>query len=432
MPFAFEVWCKSIDQPAQSPPHSLWVTTPLRNKYMLGGAQNNKNFLLLSPHPMLCFVPLRALSFRVWPDGLEGLEAVRRASSTNVHVVVQQVEQIQEMLAYTQDTLGVKWNPPSHSSVRQRTSDQEIQRSQQTVDDEDMARVLQAAALLQAEQAAAVASQAGSASPSTASLPSSGNLSDAESMPELVPIAAPAPTSVSGGTGASHAERRSLRSDSGDVAVALSMTRDEVHQLRQEQLFLDQVRAMQAQPSTSQFNLKEAHESILRAWCGSSGLELVYRHTEHGGGYVPTFHIFCSGVQKLCIVFKAGSSVFGGYTSVGFNGIAGGATITDSSAFLFTLQNPIEVPPTRYPIAPALDSFALYDHASMGPCFGRGPNAEDSPQNECFDLRCTPDGMVCFSSFPTMYQDQPPFLGSATFTACDSVQLEELLVYRCI
>ena len=70
----------------------------------------------------------------------------------------------------------------------------------------------------------------------------------------------------------------------------------------------------------------------------------------------------------MTIIQSAQKFLFGGYTSVPRSTNVGPKK--DTQAFLFTLTNPHNIPPTKYSINPAKVGNAVYHFHSYGPCFG--------------------------------------------------------------
>jgi hypothetical protein len=64
--------------------------------------------------------------------------------------------------------------------------------------------------------------------------------------------------------------------------------------------------------------------------------------------------------------------VFGGYTPLPW--ATDGGNIADSSvqSFLFSLKNPYNVPPKKFPLKADQRSFAIYCNRGCGPSFGGG------------------------------------------------------------
>lgn len=91
--------------------------------------------------------------------------------------------------------------------------------------------------------------------------------------------------------------------------------------------------------------------------------ELIYKGTKHGFG--PTnFHNRCDGQAPTMIVIQSkGGNIFGGFTKLAWSHNRGFKQDTD--AFLFTLKNPHDSVPTKFPITKAQSQHAVY-HPGAG------------------------------------------------------------------
>jgi len=152
-------------------------------------------------------------------------------------------------------------------------------------------------------------------------------------------------------------------------------------------------------------NLEQA--KIFQCWIENFGApsswQLRYQATKDGFASV-NFHSKCdnSGPSLTLIKTNAGH-IFGGFTSVSWNST--GNYYKDSSAFLFTIVNPHNLPPTKYPIS---NSSAVYCGSSYGPTFGGGHDiciANNANMNNS-----------SYTSFPSSFLDTTG-KGNTTFTS---------------
>ncbi|KAJ5069697.1 pep-cterm sorting domain-containing protein [Anaeramoeba ignava] len=83
------------------------------------------------------------------------------------------------------------------------------------------------------------------------------------------------------------------------------------------------------------------------------------------------WHSICDNKGKTLVIFKGnGEYIFGGFTSVGWIQGKNDRFITDSSAFLFSLVNPTNSPPDKYPVKKGMTtSYSVYYNINNGPCF---------------------------------------------------------------
>lgn len=109
----------------------------------------------------------------------------------------------------------------------------------------------------------------------------------------------------------------------------------------------------------------EVYQSKLNEFYGTSEQkwELIYKGTQHGFG--PTaFHKHCDGQAPTLIVIESkGGSIFGGFTKLLWSHNRGFKQDTD--AFLFTLRNPNDNVPMKFPIAKDQSQHAVY-HPGAG------------------------------------------------------------------
>ncbi|KAJ5066315.1 pep-cterm sorting domain-containing protein [Anaeramoeba ignava] len=82
------------------------------------------------------------------------------------------------------------------------------------------------------------------------------------------------------------------------------------------------------------------------------------------------FHNACDDKGSTLVFIKTKDGfIFGGFTSVGFKSGSPGL-LKDEFAFLFTLKNPSNFPPSKFPIYPDRIKSAVESISSSGPIFG--------------------------------------------------------------
>ena len=142
--------------------------------------------------------------------------------------------------------------------------------------------------------------------------------------------------------------------------------------------------------------------------------ELIYKASRDGFG-ANTFHSRCNNKgPTMTIIRSSNYYLFGGYTSVAWT--SSGSHKADFNAFLFTLTNPHNIPPTKYPVQPATIQYSIYDYIGSGPAFGGGCDMNvysNSNSNES-----------SFFGFPHTYTDingkgHNTFTGSKNFMTSD-------------
>ncbi|CAF3347769.1 unnamed protein product, partial [Rotaria socialis] len=110
-----------------------------------------------------------------------------------------------------------------------------------------------------------------------------------------------------------------------------------------------------------------------------------------------------------------------GYASVSWTSNDG--YNTDPSAFLFTLTNPHNIPPTKYPIKSDKEDEAVCHNSSYGPRFGKG--ADISVGNGGTSRHSQ------YTNFPTTYSDTTE-KGDTTFTGAKTFTLLEIEVFKLV
>ena len=107
--------------------------------------------------------------------------------------------------------------------------------------------------------------------------------------------------------------------------------------------------------------------------------QLIYRASEQGYEAVD-FHRCCDDqAPTISIILTDYGNIFGGYTTVPWSSAMQRADQADPTAFLFTLKNSLNVPPTKFPVATEFQHCAISHNPTCGPNFG-------SPNNEGSDL----------------------------------------------
>nr|CAD7588710.1 unnamed protein product [Timema genevievae] len=118
---------------------------------------------------------------------------------------------------------------------------------------------------------------------------------------------------------------------------------------------------------------KMSYQRVLNTWYGSSKQvwRLVYRASSHGYS-AEAFHRHCDGVAPTyVIVMGSRGEICGGFSDVPWGKTnTKGHYIPSDKAFLFTLTNDQDLPPTKYDIVKKM--FAICYHPDCGPIFGAG------------------------------------------------------------
>ena len=95
---------------------------------------------------------------------------------------------------------------------------------------------------------------------------------------------------------------------------------------------------------------------------------LIYR-ASRDGFTAQSFHKCCDGYGPTMTVIRSLTGhIFGGFTTVSWS--SSGEDQSDARAFLFTLENPYGIKPTKYPVKESSVMFAVSHRKANGPTFG--------------------------------------------------------------
>ena len=156
---------------------------------------------------------------------------------------------------------------------------------------------------------------------------------------------------------------------------------------------------------------------VLENWIGKKW-KSQYRGSRDGFT-AQKFHSLCDNKgEALFIAEDINGYIFGGYTSVGWKSLEG--WINDQNAFLFTLKNPHNIPPTKYSFKSNYGSYSVYDSSSYLPTFGGGHDMHTSDN-------CN-ENTANYFSFPNSYSDTTGFEQS-TFTGNYNWRAKEVEVF---
>nr|XP_046471679.1 uncharacterized protein LOC124213925 isoform X1 [Neodiprion pinetum] len=118
---------------------------------------------------------------------------------------------------------------------------------------------------------------------------------------------------------------------------------------------------------------KIAFQRLLNQWYGiqKQTWRLIYRASNHGYS-AASFHRHCDGIFPTYVLVMGGrGEICGGFSDVPWGKITTkGYYVSSEKAFLFTLTNNQDVPPTKYDIVKK--PFAICYHPEIGPIFGAG------------------------------------------------------------
>lgn len=145
---------------------------------------------------------------------------------------------------------------------------------------------------------------------------------------------------------------------------------------------------------------------------------LIYKASRDGFSS-STFHSCCNNKGPTMTIIRSNNNfLFGGYTSVAWTSCNNYQK--DSTAFLFTLTNPHNIPPTKYLIKGGNEGNAIYDHTSYGPTFGGGHDIY---------LVNNSNSSNSSTNFPNSYVDTTG-KGNSTFTGSNNFLVSDIEVFK--
>ncbi|KAH6944017.1 hypothetical protein HPB50_001199 [Hyalomma asiaticum] len=157
-------------------------------------------------------------------------------------------------------------------------------------------------------------------------------------------------------------------------------------------------------------------QQVLNAWYGvpKQLWRLLYRASNHGYS-AESFHHLCDGHSPTFVIaLGSQGQLCGGFSDVPWGKTGGrGRYIPSEKAFLFTLINNADLPPTKFDIVKKM--FAISHHPEYGPIFGAG--ADLSISNHCNA------NMESYSNLPHSYDGEGAsctlLMGDYNFTVLD-------------
>ena len=144
---------------------------------------------------------------------------------------------------------------------------------------------------------------------------------------------------------------------------------------------------------------------------------LIHKASRDGFDAAP-FHNRCNNQGPTISVIRSNNNcLFGGYTAVAWT--SDGNYKNDATAFLFTLGNPYDIPPTKYLVNPGNAANAVLHSGFHGPYFGSGALCVSSVSN-------TNNSSI---GFPNVYVDSTA-KGNVTFTGSNTFLVTDMEVFK--
>ncbi|XP_067122453.1 kelch-like protein 1 [Centruroides vittatus] len=157
-------------------------------------------------------------------------------------------------------------------------------------------------------------------------------------------------------------------------------------------------------------------QRILNAWYGvpKQMWHLLYRASTHGYS-ADSFHHHCDGHgPTFVIALGTRGELCGGFSDVPWGKTSGRwRYVPSEKAFLFTLVNNVDVPPTKFDVVKKI--FAIAHHPEYGPIFGAGADL-------CIANNCNAN-LESYSNLPHSYDGEKAsstlLMGDYNFTVLD-------------
>jgi hypothetical protein len=121
----------------------------------------------------------------------------------------------------------------------------------------------------------------------------------------------------------------------------------------------------------------------------------------------------------MTIIQSNNNYLFGGYTSISWT--SDGSYKNDTTAFIFTLTNPHNIPPTKYLIQTDKTGYAVNHSSNYAPTFGGGHDISSANASNANNSS--------YANFPFSYTDTTG-KGNATFTGAKNFTTSDIEVYK--
>ncbi|CAF4653295.1 unnamed protein product [Rotaria socialis] len=167
--------------------------------------------------------------------------------------------------------------------------------------------------------------------------------------------------------------------------------------------------------------LKFEHKKQLNHFYGKTNQqwELIYKATRDGFD-ANTFHARCNNKGPTITIIQSNNNfLFGGYTAIPWT--SDGSDKKDTTAFLFTLTNPHNIPPTKYLISTSQSGNAVAHNASDLAKFGGGRDLKLANASNANNSS--------YTKFPNTYLDTTG-KGNNTFTGATNFTTSDIEVFK--
>ncbi|CAF3707380.1 unnamed protein product [Rotaria socialis] len=167
--------------------------------------------------------------------------------------------------------------------------------------------------------------------------------------------------------------------------------------------------------------LKFEHKKKLNDFYGKTNQqwELIYKATRDGFD-ANTFHSHCNDKGPTITIIQSNNNyLFGGYTAIPWT--SDNSYKSDTTAFLFTLTNPHNIPPAKYLIDTSKTVYTVNHTSGYGPTFGGGHDIHLAHANDANNSS--------YTNFPYTYLDTTG-KGNNTFTGARNFTTSDIEVFK--
>lgn len=172
--------------------------------------------------------------------------------------------------------------------------------------------------------------------------------------------------------------------------------------------------------------------TILENFCACS-FRLLWRGSRDGFR-AATFHARCDGHERtITVVRTKDGNIFGGFTPIPWNSHAQYQTDDECQSFLFTIKNPHNHPPTKFPIRPENRRHAILGYRGWGPVFGGVVGSTGHIEGDLvIGDDCHENGHSFARGFGTNYVNSTGINGAEFFAGVAQFGLVEIEVFEIV
>lgn len=164
-----------------------------------------------------------------------------------------------------------------------------------------------------------------------------------------------------------------------------------IDEMKSTKVEIQAVRPLNNPFEVSDILTNDDHRRILRGWLSEFRGEwrLLHRATRDGFE-AANFHANCDDKGPTVTIVKSGNNIFGGFTEMSWQSGPDRGYTSCTKAFLFSLDNPLGLEPTKMPLKDSYQQLsAMKCHSDYGPTFGNGHDLYISGRSGSIYLDCS-------------------------------------------